>query len=65
MPAISSLSSRWYADVERGSMLGIAYAGFGLATVCLDFKIKDRFDKFIYVCIYLIGDGLSNFCLLL
>jgi predicted MFS family arabinose efflux permease len=32
MPAMSSLSSRWYADVERSSMMGIAYAGFGLAT---------------------------------
>ncbi|XP_021945378.1 sialin isoform X2 [Folsomia candida] len=32
MPAISSLSSRWFADVERGFMLGIAYAGFGTAT---------------------------------
>lgn len=32
MPAISSLSSRWFADVERGFMLGIAYAGFAIAT---------------------------------
>jgi MFS family permease len=32
MPAISTLASRWYPDVERGFMLSIAYAGFGFAS---------------------------------
>lgn len=32
MPAISTLSSRWFAALERGFMLGIAYSGFAFAT---------------------------------
>ncbi|ODN06087.1 Sialin [Orchesella cincta] len=32
MPAINVLATRWCADMERSFLLGITYAGFGLAT---------------------------------
>lgn len=46
MPAISSLSSRWFADIERGSMLGIVYAGFGVATA-MTYPISAFFCEFL------------------
>ncbi|CAL8074359.1 unnamed protein product [Orchesella dallaii] len=32
MPAINVLATRWCADMERSFLLGVTYAGFGLAT---------------------------------